>query len=486
MTDMIVAGAGYSDCNGTYVEKGTTNGKPWYELATYNIITWAAPYWNIIAGGVIYRSTDDVATPDLCTTWTTGKPPYPPVPTVTAASSSQNLTLTCAAGSYSLTGSAVTLTHTPASQNLTLSCGAGSYSLTGANADLTVKRNYVLTCGSGSYALTGTNVTLRANRPPVANSQSVSSPVDTRVDITLTGSDPDGDALLFNLESFPSHGVLSGFVPDMIYIPNDGYVGEDSFTFVVFDGYDVSLPATVSITMTKVLVLPCEAGSYLLSGTNATLDPTFHYSLECSAGSYVLVGSDIAFGNTKSYTLVCGAGSYALTGSGVSFAITRSYSIVCSAGSYAITGTDCTLSVIHTYSLACSAGSYAITGTNAALTSARTLGCVPGSYTLTGLEADLFKRLVMPCGNGSYVLTGTPATINSARTFALGMGSYVLVGMNAGLYKYVQFPYAEVWDGKVVMSFGISKSVSLNKEINKSAVMNRELDFTYSELESTL
>jgi hypothetical protein len=50
----------------------------------------------------------------------------------------QSYTLTCAAGSYTLTGSSVTLTHTPASQNLTLACEAGSYGLTGTNAYLTV------------------------------------------------------------------------------------------------------------------------------------------------------------------------------------------------------------------------------------------------------------------------------------------------------------------------------------------------------------
>ena len=72
----------------------------------------------------------------------------------------QNLTLTCSAGSYSLTGTSVTLTHTPASQNLTLSCNAGSYALTGTNADLTVKRNYVLACNAGNYLITGTDVTL--------------------------------------------------------------------------------------------------------------------------------------------------------------------------------------------------------------------------------------------------------------------------------------------------------------------------------------
>ena len=87
------------------------------------------------------------------------------------------------------------------------------------------------------------------NNEPVADPLAVATSMDQRVSFTLTGTDPDGDALQFNLESFPSHGVLSGFVPDMIYIPDEGFVGEDSFTFVVFDGYDVSLPATVSITV---------------------------------------------------------------------------------------------------------------------------------------------------------------------------------------------------------------------------------------------
>ena len=79
----------------------------------------------------------------------------------------QNLTLTCAAGSYSLTGTNVTLTHTPASQNLTLACNAGTYSLTGTNADFTVTRHYTLTWEAGGYALTGTNAGLTAARTTV-------------------------------------------------------------------------------------------------------------------------------------------------------------------------------------------------------------------------------------------------------------------------------------------------------------------------------
>jgi len=156
MADMIVAGAGTTAVNGTYVENGTLNGKPKYTYSTH-IIQWDGR-WVISYNGAttVYKSNENVATPDLVTTWAKVYGASP-VPTVTAASSSQNLTLTCAAGSYSLTGTNATLTTT-GKQNLTLACNAGTYSLTGTNADLTVQRNYTLTCEAGSYALTGTTV----------------------------------------------------------------------------------------------------------------------------------------------------------------------------------------------------------------------------------------------------------------------------------------------------------------------------------------
>ncbi len=85
------------------------------------------------------------------------------------------------------------------------------------------------------------------NDAPVALEQFVSTQVDVRLDILLSGTDVDGDVLQFNITSFPSHGTLTGFVPNLIYIPDEGFVGDDSFTFVVFDGIEESRPATVSI-----------------------------------------------------------------------------------------------------------------------------------------------------------------------------------------------------------------------------------------------
>ncbi len=85
------------------------------------------------------------------------------------------------------------------------------------------------------------------NDAPVALDQTVSTQVDVRLDVLLSGTDVDGDALQFDIVSFASHGTLSGFIPSLIYIPEGGFVGEDSFTFVVFDGIEESLPATVRI-----------------------------------------------------------------------------------------------------------------------------------------------------------------------------------------------------------------------------------------------
>jgi len=88
------------------------------------------------------------------------------------------------------------------------------------------------------------------NDPPVANPQSVSTPQNTQLAVTLTGSDVDGDPLSFAIGTPPAHGALTGTPPDVTYTPAIGYVGPDSFTFTVNDGTATSAPATVSITVT--------------------------------------------------------------------------------------------------------------------------------------------------------------------------------------------------------------------------------------------
>ena len=62
-------------------------------------------------------------------------------------------------------------------------------------------------------------------------------------------SDPDGDTLTVTSVTTASHGTasLSGGV--VYYKPNTGYLGTDSFTYTISDGYGGTATADVNITV---------------------------------------------------------------------------------------------------------------------------------------------------------------------------------------------------------------------------------------------
>jgi Big-like domain-containing protein/K319-like protein/HYR domain-containing protein len=93
------------------------------------------------------------------------------------------------------------------------------------------------------------------NHPPVASSQGLTITRDTSASITLDASDKDGDSLTYSIKSFPAHGSLGSFdkyTGSVIYNPNKGYTGSDSFTFTASDGTSTSNTAKVSITINPV------------------------------------------------------------------------------------------------------------------------------------------------------------------------------------------------------------------------------------------
>lgn len=75
------------------------------------------------------------------------------------------------------------------------------------------------------------------NDPPVATSQSLTTPYETALAFTLTGTDPDaGDTLTYTVIGTPDFGVLSGTAPNLTYTPQAGYDGFESILFEVSDG----------------------------------------------------------------------------------------------------------------------------------------------------------------------------------------------------------------------------------------------------------
>ncbi|WP_181902195.1 Ig-like domain-containing protein [Thalassotalea euphylliae] len=139
-----------------------------------------------------------------------------------------------------LTGSAPNYTYTP---------NANYY----GRDSFTFKAND----GSADSGVATVTITITSvNDAPIANTQSVTTAEDTSQGITLTGSDIDNDGLNFSIVKQPTHGVLSGTLPNLTYRPNTNYVGSDSFYFKTNDSKTDSVVARVAITVTNINDVP--------------------------------------------------------------------------------------------------------------------------------------------------------------------------------------------------------------------------------------
>jgi len=103
-----------------------------------------------------------------------------------------------------------------------------------------------------------TFTTEAVNQTPTANAQSATTDEENSITITLTGSDPDGNALTYAIAQQPSNGTVSDPVVNsdgtvtVVYTPNTNFNGADSFTFTVNDGTVDSAAAAVDITVNAV------------------------------------------------------------------------------------------------------------------------------------------------------------------------------------------------------------------------------------------
>ncbi len=107
---------------------------------------------------------------------------------------------------------------------------------------------------NGSVLCAEASVTITVNnRQPTAFDISADLDEDGQVDLTLNGSDPDGDPLTCSLASGASNGTAT-VNPDCTatYEPDADFNGNDSFQFQVDDGLGGTDTATVSLSVTAV------------------------------------------------------------------------------------------------------------------------------------------------------------------------------------------------------------------------------------------
>jgi hypothetical protein len=153
----------------------------------------------------------------------------------------QYLTFSAVSGDESLVQVSTTSGDSPGTGTLTMDVQDDQ----NGTADITV----TVTDSEGSVDSEQFTLTVNAvNDSPVADAIEVETVEDTPVEITLTGSDIEGDGLTFSVVEGPLNGTLSG---DLIYTPDADYNGADSFTFSASDG-SLSDTATVSISVSPV------------------------------------------------------------------------------------------------------------------------------------------------------------------------------------------------------------------------------------------
>ena len=134
----------------------------------------------------------------------------------------------------------------------------GTYTYTPA-AGYTGTDNFtiVISDGKGGTTTVTVNITVNpvvpANNPPTGTGDTKVTTVDTPVDGSVSGTDPDGDALTYSIGTDPSNGsIIFSSDGTYTYTPNPGYIGTDNFTVIISDGRGGTKIVTVNITVNPV------------------------------------------------------------------------------------------------------------------------------------------------------------------------------------------------------------------------------------------
>ena len=181
-----------------------------------------------------------------------------------------------------------------------------------------------VTDGSGNTSTCTATVTVEEGVKPDAQNDSASTQEGTPVtlDTLANDSDPDGDTLTITSVEDPDNGtaVISG--GQIIYTPDAGFVGTDTFTYTISDGNGGTATATETVTVTaKPNLPPIATDDKASTGCNAITinvldndsDPDGDALSIIGVGTASL-GTAVISGNTIVYTPsnTCGKGNICL------------------------------------------------------------------------------------------------------------------------------------------------------------------------------
>ena len=203
--------------------------------------------------------------------------------------------------------------------------------------------------GADTFTYTGSDgvadsapatVSITITRPPACEDVARRTGVDTAVSVPLACTDPDGDPLTLSIEDGPSKGSLGPISGgSVLYTPDGGAFGTDTFTYGASDGTAHAAPATVTITISRppscddvsrrtavgaavAVALSCtdpEGDALTLS----VVDGPAHGSLGSISGDSVTYTPDDGYFGADSFTYGASDGASAADPGTVSITVTR-------------------------------------------------------------------------------------------------------------------------------------------------------------------
>lgn len=152
----------------------------------------------------------------------------------------------------------------------------------------------MLGVGAGASLFADTDPTI-----PTASTVATSTVADMPVTITLLGMSNDGGSITFATSTSPAHGTLAAISgTDVLYTPESGFTGTDSFSFIAIEGATSSMPATASITVnapppaTGTARLTVRSGDIVATSTTVTFPLTGTTTISTTLGATHDVAAD--------------------------------------------------------------------------------------------------------------------------------------------------------------------------------------------------
>ncbi|WP_296478644.1 Ig-like domain-containing protein, partial [Roseinatronobacter sp.] len=112
--------------------------------------------------------------------------------------------------------------------------------------------SFTYTVSDGNGGTDTATVTLNVNGAPTAEDDAIDGAFNSAIEGSVldNDSDPDGDDLTVIANTAPANGsVVINANGQFVYVPNEGFTGEDSFTYTVSDGNGGTDIATVTVNV---------------------------------------------------------------------------------------------------------------------------------------------------------------------------------------------------------------------------------------------